>query len=138
MDRDFQIKGHNVNRDDWEFEYMASTLASAAEAQRDYRKTRVETWEQKKAEVMETIKTSGLTVHESVAAGMANYTTSHQEGAQVMVDSRLQKDLNECVSKIRTHRAAVQEYDAWAQVLNANPESRLKLKHDDWQFFFGK
>lgn len=127
-----------MNRDDWEFDYTASSLAKAAEGQRDYRQTRVVAWEKKKAEVMKRIREGGITVHESVAAGMANYTTSHQEGAQVMVDSTLQRDLNECVAKIRTHREAVQEYDAWAQVLNANPESRLKLKHDDWQFFFGK
>jgi hypothetical protein len=49
----------------------------------------------------------------------------------------LQRDLNECVTKIQQHRAAATEYDAWLQVLDANPEARLKLKHNDWMFFFG-
>lgn len=139
MDRGYQQENGNMNRDDWEFEYTASNLATAAKGQRDFRLGRVKVWEEKKAEVMAKVKETGLTVHEGVAAQMANYTTSaHQQGATVMVDATLQRDLNECVTKIRTHRAAATEYDAWVQVLEANPEARLKLKHDDWQFFFGK
>lgn len=126
-----------MNRKDWEFEYTASALAVAAENQRDYRKTRVKAWEDKKAEVMDKIRTSGLTVHESPAKSMANYTSSIGGGAHVMVDTTLQGDLNECVEKINTHRQAVTDYDGWVQVLRANPEARLKLKHADWMFFFG-
>lgn len=139
MDRSYQLENGNMNRDDWEFEYTASTLAAAAKAQRDHRTSRVAAWEAKKAETMAKIKESGLTVDESMAESMTNYTTSAAgRGAQIMVDTTLQRDLTECVSKIRTHRAAATEYDAWAQVLDANPEARLKLKHNDWQFFFGK
>lgn len=128
-----------MNRDDWEFEYTASVLAKAAEGQRDHRANRVKAWEEKKAEVMAKIKETGLTVDESVAEQFANYTTSaHNRGAQIMVDTGLQRDLSECVSKIRQHRDATTQYDAWAQVLNANPEARLKLKHNDWMYFFGK
>lgn len=128
-----------MNRDDWEFEYTASTLAGAAQAQRDHRNERVQVWEKKKSEVMAKIRDSGLTVHEGVAAGMSSYTTSNAGvGATVMVDTTLQRDLNECVSKIQVHRAAATEYDGWLQVLDANREARLKLKHADWMFFFGK
>lgn len=140
MDRAYQNDDSNANRADWEFEYTASTLAGAAQAQRDYRNERVRVWEGEKAKVMAKIKDTGLTVHEGVAAGMSSYTTSNSVagGAQVLVDSTLQRDLNECVSKIRTHREAATAYDAWLQVLDANRESRLKLKHNDWMFFFGK
>ena len=129
-----------ANRTDWEFEYTASHLATAAKAQRDFRLSRVMAWEEKKTEVMQKVKDTGLTVHEGVAAEMAGTTYSNhaQGGAHVMVDATLQRDLNDCVSKIRTHREAAAEYDGWLQVLDANPESRLKLKHDDWMFFFGK
>lgn len=138
-DRGYQLEESEMNRSDWEFEYTASALAKAAEGQRDHRNERVTVWEGKKAEVMTKIKDTGLTVHEGVAAGMANYTTSNNPGgAQVMVDVTLQRDLNECVSKIREHRQAATDYDSWAQVLNANPEARLKLKHNDWMYFFGK
>lgn len=135
-----KAKGRKVdNRDDWEFEYTASNLAAAARGQRDFRLSRVKVWEEKKGEVMAKIKDTGLTVHEGVAAGMSNYTTSNAgHGATVMVDSTLQRDLNECVTKITSHRGSAAEYDAWLQVLEANPEARLKLKHADWMFFFGK
>lgn len=139
MDRSYQMENGTMNRDDWEFEYTASNLTKAAEGQRDHRKSRVEVWEGKKAEVMAKVKESGLTIHEGVAAGMTAYTNSVAgQGATVMVDATLQRDLNECVAKIREHRTAATEFDSWAQVLNANPESRLKLKHDDWMYFFGK
>jgi hypothetical protein len=137
-DRGYQLEDKMTNRGEWEFDYTASTLAAAAEAQRDFRKSRVEVWTSKKAEIMEKIKTSGLTVHEGVAAGLSSYSNGPQGGAQVMVDTTLQRDLNECVSKIRTHSDAATDYDGWVQVLRANPESRLKLKHGDWMFFFGK
>lgn len=139
MDRSYQQEEGEMNRTDWEFEYLASTLATAAQAQRDHRNSRVAAWEAKKAETMAKIKDSGLTVDESVAKSMANYTTTAVgRGAQIMVDVTLQRDLNECVAKIRQHRAAATEYDGWLQVLNGNPASRLMLKHNDWMFFFGK
>jgi CelD/BcsL family acetyltransferase involved in cellulose biosynthesis len=126
-----------MNRHEWEFEYTAATLADAAEKQRDYRTSRVAAWEAKKAEVMAKVKESGLTVHEGPAAGMSNYTNAIQ-GAHVMVDTTLQQDLSECVTKINAHRQAATSYDGWAQVLRANPEKRVALHQDDWLFFFGK
>ena len=123
---------------EWEFEYTASALAIAAEAQRAFRQGRVEAWEGKKLEVMAKVKESGLTVHEGPAAGFSNYTSNTGQGAHVMVDTTLQADLSECVTKIKTHRDAVRQYEGWVQVLQANPESRLKLHQDDWLFFFGK
>lgn len=140
MDRSFQTESNEMNRQDWEFEYTASALATAAIAQRDFRHGRVKVWEAEKEKVLQKIKDTGLTVHEGVAAGMTSYTTSNagHQGARVMVDSTLQNDLNECVTKIQTHRAAGTDYDGWVQVLEANPEAILKLKHADWMFFFGK
>lgn len=127
-----------MNRHEWEFEYTASALAEAAEAQKTFRQSRVEAWEAKKTEVMAKVKDTGLTVHEGPAADFANYTSNSRQGAHVMVDTTLQNDLSECVNKIREHRAAVNDYDGWAQVLKANPEQRIKLHQDDWLFFFGK
>ena len=137
-DKGYQQEYGEMNRDDWEFDYTASVLATAAETQRDYRWTRVTEWESQKEIVMARIKESGLTIHETVAAGMQNYTTSNVGGPQIMIDATMQRDLNECASKIAIHRNSATEYDSWAQVLNANPAARLKLKHNDWMYFFGK
>lgn len=59
-------------------------------------------------------------------------------GAQIHVDPTLQKDLNECVSKMQSHSDKGRQYDGWEQVLRGNPEARVQLDHDDWMFFFGK
>jgi hypothetical protein len=131
-------------RSEWEFEYTASNLAEAAAAQRDYRASRVRAWEEKKAEVMSKIKESGISVTEAIADQL--YANSNKfsnatiagRGAQITIDTTLQADLSECVGKIREHSALRAQYAAWVQVLEANPESRLKLHHDDWIFFFGK
>lgn len=130
----------DANRSEWEFTYTARNLMTAAQAQRDHRLSRLKAWETKKAEVMAKVKETGLTIDESMAESMMNYQTTALggRGAQIMVDTSLQRDLSECVGKINEHRAAAKEYDAWVQVLEANPESRLPLKHDDWMFFFGK
>jgi hypothetical protein len=131
-----------ILRDHWEFEYTAAKLADAAEAQHGYRKGRLVVWQDKKKEVMEKIKETGLTIHENLAEKMYG-TTSNQfnplhHGAQVLVDPTMQQDLNEAEMKIKEHRDASKVYDGWVQVLRANPEARLKLTHEDWLFFFGK
>jgi hypothetical protein len=49
----------------------------------------------------------------------------------------MQGDLNECSFKVTEHSLKAREYDGWIQVFSANPDSRLKLHHDDFLFFFG-
>lgn len=128
-------------RDEWTFEYTASRLAAAAQAQYEFRAQRVTFWEEKKAEVIAKIKDTGLTVSESIADGLSGFkygSGNNPRSAHVMVDTTMQADLDECVAKIRKHRDMGAQYHAWVQVLEANPEARMSLHHDDWQFFFGK
>jgi hypothetical protein len=126
-------------RDEWEFEYTAGKLAEGAKAQREYRQSRVLVWEGKKDEVMAKVRDSGISVTESVADKMASYSnTVGNYAPTISVDPALQKQLQECHSKIQTHRTAVVEYDGWVQIFEANPESRLKLTQADWLYFFGK
>ena len=128
--------GEEVNRKDWEFEYTAKELADAALTKRNYRETRVEWWEQKKNEVMIEVKETGLEVSESLAN---SYTSNAGRAPQVMVRNDLQTKLGECFDRIQKHTAAAREYDGWMQVLQAqDPINKLKLKHADWLFFFGR
>lgn len=134
-----QDEDGEMNRNDWEFEYTAKVLADAAQQQKDYRLSRVKVWEEKKAEVMARIKDSGITVHESVADKMSQYTVSNMgHGPRIQLDPTMQADLSECAGKIQLHREMATGYDGWIQMLNANPEARLRLKHNDWMYFFGK
>lgn len=121
-------------RDKWEFEYTAAKLAEAAEAKREHHVGRLDWWQAKRAEVIQRIKDSGMDVRESLAVSKS----PGYGQAQIVIDSTMQKDLGEAVSKVEEHEDRVRGYDGWVQVLRANPEARLKLHHDDYLFFFGE
>ena len=130
---DFNVNT-NSNRKDWEFEYTASVLASAAEAKKEYRQNRANWWKEKQETVIAEIKANGLEFSESLAVA---YASNAGRAPQLSVKADLQNKIKECHEKIREHLSAVHEYDGWVQVLSANPDSRMKLKHGDWLFFFG-
>ena len=126
------------NRKEWEFEYTAADLATAARSQFEYRLGRVRWWQEARETVMHEIKESGIEVSESLAMGTANYTSKQLRGPQVMVRADLQDKLTEAHQKIQQHQALADEYDAWTRVLDAHPQSRLKLTAEDWRYFFGR
>jgi histidinol-phosphate/aromatic aminotransferase/cobyric acid decarboxylase-like protein len=125
-----------MKRDEWEFEYTAARLSDASRDRRDHRLERLQWWEQEKAKVMQEVRDSGIEVQESVANQYSNMSSAF--GPQVAVRTDLQRKLTECHIKIKEHNEAAMAYEGWRQVLDANPEGRLKLHHDDWLFFFGK
>jgi len=136
MDYNDYNNGDNMNRKDWEFEYTAKQLADAAAVKRDHRQSRVEWWEKQKEAVMAEVKESGLEIQESMAN---SYTSNAGYAPQLGVKVELQKKLQECHARIQKHLEAVREYDGWMQVLEAQlPTDKLKLKHADWLFFFGR
>ena len=125
-----------MNRKDWEFEYTTKQLADAAAIKRDHRQSRVEWWEKQKEAVMAEVKESGLEIQESMAN---SYNSNAGYAPQLGVKVELQKKLQECHARIQKHLEAVREYDGWMQVLEAQlPTDKLKLKHADWLFFFGR
>lgn len=127
------------NRGEWEFEYTAKNLAAAAATQRDYRQSRVDVWTKQKDDLMAKVRSDGISVSESVADKMSAYSSNlSANGPQIPIDPQMQRQLTECHAKIQAHRLALAEYDGWVQVLEANPESRLKLTQADWLYFFGK
>lgn len=123
-------------RDEWEFEYTAAKLAEGAEAQKKFRLGKVAWWTEAKEKVMAEVKDAGIEVTESVGAGISNYT--QMNSPQIRVRTDLQSKLVECHNKIQEHQQAAADYDGWIQVLKANAETRLKLTHADWLYFFGK
>lgn len=127
--------GETMNRNNWEFEYTAKTLADAADKKASFREGREAWWRDQYAKVMTEVKESGIEVSESVAASYSNST--RVSGPQVMVRTDLQSKLSECHQKIKIHNQAARDYRGWSQVLKANSEARLKLKHGDWLYFFG-
>src|SRR5687767_2527772 len=113
-----------MQRHEWEFEYTASKLAEAARVKEEAHKAKLAWWEAKKTEVMQRVRESGIEIHDSVAASYSN--TKGSFGPQIAIDTGMQRDLSECQSKILEHTELVKSYNGWRQVLEANPESRLK------------
>jgi histidinol-phosphate/aromatic aminotransferase/cobyric acid decarboxylase-like protein len=129
------ISTRGTNRQDWEFEYRGAKVAEGAVRQRQFRLAKVLWWKEAKAKVMAEIKESGISVSESVADQISNYSTQ-AVGPQVMVRSDLQRKLTECHTKIQQHQQAADEYAGWVQVLRANPDQQLHLTQADWLYFF--
>lgn len=134
----------DTNRGEWEFMYSGAKIAAAARTQLQFRLGRVKVWEKKKADVIKQIQKGGLKLSESVAAqlsGATKYNATVARGraaAEFKIDSTMQADLDECLTKIETHKELVASYTAWIQILDAHNGQMLKLKHGDWMFFFGK
>ena len=126
-------------RDEWEFEYSAVQLATGARSQKEFRLSRVEVWAKAKEDLLVEVKEKGITITDSVAAGMGSYAnTTSVAGPSIGIDPSFQKKLGECHSKIQNHTQAAAEYDGWVQVLDAAGDSRYKLTQADWLYFFGK
>jgi hypothetical protein len=108
----------------------------------DHHKSRLEWWKVKKEEALQKIRDGGIEVHESLVSqySKTGYTGGgHVAEAQIMVDSTLQKDLDECAGKIRMHQAKIEDYSAYVELLSKRPQNdRFDLHMDDWQHFFGK
>lgn len=128
----------NGKRAEWEFEYTASKLAEGARSQKEFRESRVKWWTETYNKVMAEIKEAGILVTESSAVGVASYANTKAITPSASIDQRLRAKLTEAHQKIQQHQQAAAEYDGWIQVLEANPEARLKLTQGDWLYFFGK
>lgn len=126
-----------MKRNEWEFQIDVRRLLRAARAKRALHESRVAWWKGKQKDVMRKVRGKGLSIHEDIAASYAN-VTKVMRGAQIVVDERLQADLNECHAKLRLHGELAQTYDAWVQVLqHADQRVKYPLHHDDYLFFFG-
>lgn len=140
-----QISGNlrgEVNRDEWEFTYTAEAVWRAATEQLAFRKTRIEFWEKAKSKMMTDIRASGINVHESQAEKLQYAASNTGGGPTLTIDPGMQRDLTECVTKLKQHRDAAAGYDGWVQLLKQHRDAAqsmcLKLKHADWMYFFGK
>ena len=128
-----------MQRNEWKFDYTASRLAEAASDKTAYHRERLNFWRTTREGVMATIRAEGLEIDEKIALGYRNPKGRDWErGAEVMIRNDLQKDLDECLEKLKWHTDKLEQYVGWQQVLEANPENRQSLDIEDWLFFFAK
>jgi hypothetical protein len=129
-----------MNRDKWNFSYRVDAILDGAVRKLAHHKARLRWWENQKDEIMARIKSEGIEIDESLAAGGARAMLSNSYGRNPTVQIRndFVNDLGECVGKIREHRNRTDDYSAWVQVLEAQkPDMMHEMTHDDWLFFFG-
>jgi len=126
-------------REEWNFDYATEELAEAAREKLHHHDERLVFWKHKKKAVMDTIRSEGLELDETITAALANpKARDWHRSTQVMVRKDLQKGLEECLDKLEWHTAKRDEYDGWHQVLCAQSGKRLELHIHDWLFFFGR
>lgn len=134
-------KQHNttMKRDDWTFRYTAKQLAEAATLKVEYHKARLEFWSNRREQLVNEIRESGIEVNEKAAVTMPHAKVrDFQQGGNVMIRNDLSKALSETYDKLGYHTGRRDTYDGWQQSLLANPDNGFELDIDDWLFFFGK
>jgi len=124
-----------MNRNEWTFSYSGGKLAEAALKKMQYRYSREEFWKNKKEEIMDEIRKTGLEINESIADQFSN--SSYGSGPTLTVNAELQKKMKETVAKIQEHNYTARQYSGWLQVMRVNKEMSYALTIDDWLFFFG-
>lgn len=123
------------NREKWNFNYTVGNVLVGAQKKLDRHKARLDWWDGQKQEVFQKIRDEGVEIDESLADVISN---SYNRGPTVQIRNDLIKDMQECVAKIREHRAKVDGYLAWVKVLVDQDDSHdLELNHADWLYFFG-
>lgn len=128
-----------MQRKDWKFDYTAARLAEAARTRIAHHEERLAFWRGKREEVLAKIRSEGLEIDEKIV--MAYPTPKAQDWSRanrVTVRDDLREHLDECLSKLRAHTELLRDHQGWLAMLSANPEARLPLDVEDWQFFFGE
>lgn len=133
-----------MKRDEWTVPYDGKALLDAACEKAKFHETRKDWWARKKEQLAEELKTTGVTINESVVdeIGKLGYTTmanvGGRAGPDVQLDQKLVSQLRECYAKVNEHVTKIAGYKAWMQMLEAHQSARFDLDNDDWMYFFGK
>ena len=141
-------KETSMNRNDWKFAYTADVLLKAAKAKHAFHTGRHKWWSEKRETTKALIKSEGIEIDESLAAGdsdkfgggmsAALLNSTYGRAPSVNIRNDLVADLNECNSKIMEHRNKTNDYSGWIEVLESQGSASLMCHQDDWLFFFGK
>lgn len=129
-----------MKRDEWGFNYKCSDVAEAAQKKAAHAEERLAWWKNKKQETFEKIKAEGLEIDESLAEQYGSFSNKGQFGPRIVVRTDLQRDLDECQTRINHWDKQFKEYTGWTKVLTAGAATTpiLTLHHDDWLYFFGE
>ena len=125
-------------RTSWKIKMPAANVYVAAQEKLEFHKERLAIWEEARSATIETIKSNGVVIEESVLNdfGTSTYSNSGRQPG-VSVNSELVRDLNEANTKITEHKDKVRAFDSWVQFLSS-ATGDLELTLSDYLYFFGK
>ena len=125
-------------RTTWKVKTAAANVYVAAQEKLEFHKDRLKIWEEARSATIETIKSNGVVIEESVLndfGATSTYNGGRQPG--VSVNTELVRDLNEANQKITEHKDKVRAFDSWVQFLSS-ATGDLELTLSDYLYFFGK
>lgn len=116
-----------MNRQNHRFQYRGDAIAAAAKKEADYHRGRLSFWQEAQNAAIETAKAKGIEVREHDITG--------GKRAEMVLDPVLQKRMDECATKIDTHRRKCERYDIEAAAYGARAEMAYDLDADDVVYF---
>jgi hypothetical protein len=127
-------------RQDWAKTMRAEEILAGAETKLAFHKERLKFWEEQDAQTRVTIRESGISVNESLAAktyGVMKMSTANSNfrAPSVTIDPELEDQLQECFHKKQQHIIKIREYESWIEFLKGD-HGPLTLEIADFLFFF--
>lgn len=127
-----------MKREEWVFQFPANEILAAAQKKRDFHAERRDWWENQRHNVMLSIKSSGITIDESMATEILKSYSNIGRQPSVRIDPEMLADLQECNSKITEHRQKYASYVSFVSLLQSQGNTMLPMNKDDWLFFFSE
>lgn len=116
-----------MKRNEHTFQFTGKQIATAAREEFGYHYDRLMFWNKEHEKAIATAKASGVDIREVGITG--------GKRVEVILDPSVQNRLNECASKIATHRQAADKYQIEAASY-ATQESRVFELHPDDIVYF--
>lgn len=123
-------------RNEWEFQYQASDLLEAAEAEYQKREERIGYWRDKREEVLEKLKQEGLEIT-NWNEGSGVTKASIGSAIDVQFDQKLIGRLRECEQWLERARSEKKEYAMWVQVFSDCQSTQAFQLHGHDVAYFG-
>ena len=115
-------------RNEWRFQFEAGSVADAARREAAYHRERYAWWLAEQDRVTAEVERSGVQIREFEVTG------GRQK--QVVIDPTLQGRLSECDRKMQRHTEEAEQYEMWADAMDAMPTEQIyDLDPEDVRYF---
>lgn len=116
-----------AKRAGWNFAYLASDVAKAANRKIVYHRGRHAFWANEKTLAHDKIKFSTVQLTEYPVTGGVR--------VEAAIDPTLKTRYDECSAKVQRHAELMKDYERWHSILDANPQETVCLDIDDIHYF---